>query len=200
MARVLELREPFRRTVLLRYFKGRSSAEIARAQSVPDGTVRWRLKSAIDQLRARLDQEAGGDRARWHRALLPLLPAGRRGTLAPTPTRALRLALGVAVVMAIATTALLVHRARPTDRRATARSRAAASGAAAPGWGAATPDVPGSAAGTIEVEVVADGRPLPDASWSSSPRARSRRGWQRSVAVTAPENSAPRTSRRAATS
>ena len=39
---VLTLEEPYRTTVLLRYYEGRSSAEIAREQGIPAGTVRWR--------------------------------------------------------------------------------------------------------------------------------------------------------------
>lgn len=68
----LELDEPFRSTVLRRHFEGLSSAEIARRDGVPDGTVRWRLKEAHDRLRNRLDREFGGDRRAWCAALLPL--------------------------------------------------------------------------------------------------------------------------------
>ena len=47
-----ELDEPYRTTLLLRYGEMLSSVEIARRQQVPAGTVRWRLKSAVDRLRA----------------------------------------------------------------------------------------------------------------------------------------------------
>ncbi len=56
---VLALDEPFRSTVLLRYYEGNSAAEIARALGVPAGTVRWRLKEGIDRLRRRLDAVHG---------------------------------------------------------------------------------------------------------------------------------------------
>ncbi len=69
---VAELGEPFRTTVLLRYFEGLSAAEIARRQAVPEGTVRWRLKTGLDRLRAELDRDSGGDRQRWCVLLLPL--------------------------------------------------------------------------------------------------------------------------------
>jgi RNA polymerase sigma factor (sigma-70 family) len=49
---VLELDEPFRSTVLLRYYEGLSSAEIARRLSIPAATVRARLKTGLDRLRA----------------------------------------------------------------------------------------------------------------------------------------------------
>jgi len=70
---VSELDEPFRSTVLLRFYEGMSSAEIARAQNVPPGTVRWRLKTALDRLRAALDAKT--DRKSWQLALLPLARA-----------------------------------------------------------------------------------------------------------------------------
>jgi len=68
---VLALSEPYRSTVLLRYFDGLSAAEIARRQAVPAATVRWRLAQALAQLRARLDERTGGDRRAWLIALLP---------------------------------------------------------------------------------------------------------------------------------
>lgn len=54
---ILRLAEPYRSTVLLHYFEDLSSAEIARRSGVPEGTVRRRLKVALDELRARLHAE-----------------------------------------------------------------------------------------------------------------------------------------------
>jgi RNA polymerase sigma-70 factor (ECF subfamily) len=51
---VVRLDEPYRSTILLHYFEELSSAEIARRLDVPEGTVRRRLKVALDQLRERL--------------------------------------------------------------------------------------------------------------------------------------------------
>jgi RNA polymerase sigma-70 factor (ECF subfamily) len=67
---VLELEEPFRSTVLRRFFEGSSGAEIARASGVPEGTVRWRLSEALRRLRAGLD-ERNAVRAGRRLALLP---------------------------------------------------------------------------------------------------------------------------------
>lgn len=80
---VLALDEPFRRVVLLRYFEGLSSAEIARAMEVPAGTVRWRLKEGIDRLRAALDARHGGDRQAWSLLIAPIAfaPSGRLGPI-----------------------------------------------------------------------------------------------------------------------
>jgi RNA polymerase sigma-70 factor (ECF subfamily) len=67
------LDEPYRTTVTMRYLEGLSAAQIARKQGIPAGTVRWRLKQGLDQLRARLDKRFGGDRRSWALAFLPLL-------------------------------------------------------------------------------------------------------------------------------
>jgi RNA polymerase sigma-70 factor (ECF subfamily) len=48
-----ELRPDLRSIVEMRYFEGLSAAEIARREGIPPGTVRRRLKSGMDQLRAR---------------------------------------------------------------------------------------------------------------------------------------------------
>jgi len=69
---VSELEEPYRQTVLLRYHEGLSAVEIARVAGIPAGTVRWRLKTGLDRLRAALDAEHAGDRRAWRRGLAPL--------------------------------------------------------------------------------------------------------------------------------
>jgi RNA polymerase sigma factor (sigma-70 family) len=74
---VLALRPDVREVVLLRFYEGKTSAEIARAQGVPEGTVRWRLKSGLDELRRQLDERYRGRREEWMGALVPLLGARR---------------------------------------------------------------------------------------------------------------------------
>jgi RNA polymerase sigma factor (sigma-70 family) len=69
---VVALEEPYRTAILLRYYEGRSAADIARGGGLPAGTVRWRLSEGIRRLRARLDEAHQGDPNRWQRALLPL--------------------------------------------------------------------------------------------------------------------------------
>ncbi|HJX63652.1 MAG TPA: RNA polymerase sigma factor [Polyangia bacterium] len=71
---VAGLDEPFRQTIVLRFFHGASSADIARRLRIPDGTVRWRLKEGIDRVRRQLDARYGEVRKDWVAALLPLLP------------------------------------------------------------------------------------------------------------------------------
>ncbi len=70
---VLALDEPYRTTILMRFYQGIEPAEIARASGVPAGTVRWRVNEGIRRLRGSLDSapQAG----EWRRALLPFLGA-----------------------------------------------------------------------------------------------------------------------------
>jgi RNA polymerase sigma factor (sigma-70 family) len=72
---VLELDEPYRTTLLLRYFHDLSAAEIARRQELPSGTVRWRLKRGLEEMRERLDRE-WGERREWCLALVALSDGG----------------------------------------------------------------------------------------------------------------------------
>lgn len=74
---VMALPEPYRATVLLRYFEGLSSAEIARRQGIPAATIRWRLQRGLAALRVELDRDFGGDRRAWCAALLLLADGGR---------------------------------------------------------------------------------------------------------------------------
>jgi RNA polymerase sigma factor (sigma-70 family) len=73
---VLDLEEPYRSAVLLRYYEGRDSAQISALLKVPAGTVRWRLKEGIERLRRAMDARHGGDRARWLPLLVPLATPG----------------------------------------------------------------------------------------------------------------------------
>ena len=68
------LKEPYRRAVMLRYREGLSAAEIARRDGEPSGTVRSRVRSGLEMLRAQLEER---DHA-WAMTLIPLasLPSG----------------------------------------------------------------------------------------------------------------------------
>jgi len=70
---VLDLPQPLKTTVLLRYFEGLEPAEIARRTREPSSTVRWRLKEGLDQVRSELDRRHGGERETWRAAFAPLL-------------------------------------------------------------------------------------------------------------------------------
>jgi RNA polymerase sigma factor (sigma-70 family) len=73
---VAGLQEPFRSAVLLCYGQGMEPSEIARRLSIPAGTVRWRLKRGLDDVRARLDARYGHDRRAWCVALAPVAARG----------------------------------------------------------------------------------------------------------------------------
>ena len=72
IAELLRLPEPLRETVALRYLNDLPSPEIARRTGVPEGTVRWRLKRGLDELRSRLDGRFDGDRRSWLAVLAPM--------------------------------------------------------------------------------------------------------------------------------
>ena len=71
VAAVLEVEEPYRGTLLLRYFEDLPLKEVARRQGIPLETVRTRLRRALQALRERFDRDANGDRRAWCLALLP---------------------------------------------------------------------------------------------------------------------------------
>ncbi|MHC4814222.1 MAG: sigma-70 family RNA polymerase sigma factor [Planctomycetota bacterium] len=108
---VLALREPYRGTVLLRYFEGLSPAQIAAQLKVPGATVRTRLRRGLEQLRTMLDSAHGGDRRAWCLQLIPLaafapdplplwVPTGSKTTWITTAAAA-TLLTGVAVTWSV---------------------------------------------------------------------------------------------------
>ncbi|MCP3917733.1 MAG: sigma-70 family RNA polymerase sigma factor [bacterium] len=99
---VLALDEPQRSTVLLRYFEGMTSEQIASRLGVPAATVRSRLRRALDELRGRLDATAG-DRGAWLAALTPLtFPAPWTvGFLAMKLSTKVGVACGLAALLAV---------------------------------------------------------------------------------------------------
>lgn len=77
---VQRLAEPYRTVILLRYFEGRSLAEIARLCVVPVPTVNSRVRRALDHLRARLD-EVHGSRGAWTGMLVSFLSGLRESSV-----------------------------------------------------------------------------------------------------------------------
>jgi RNA polymerase sigma factor (sigma-70 family) len=60
---VLDLPEPYRSTVLARYYEGTPPGQIAQHAGIPAATVRTRLHRAHQMLRRRLDSDKDGSRA-----------------------------------------------------------------------------------------------------------------------------------------
>lgn len=79
---VLELPEPYRSTILLRFFENRTVAQIASAQEIPVTTVRWRISQALKKLRTKLETRHDGDPLAWILALAPLLATREQGLAA----------------------------------------------------------------------------------------------------------------------
>jgi RNA polymerase sigma factor (sigma-70 family) len=98
-----QLDPELRAVVRARYFEGWSSAEIARRDGVPAGTVRWRLKAALDRLRVALDQRHEGERSRWALVLAPLSIAP---TIEPSAASGAANVGGVATATAKGTSAM----------------------------------------------------------------------------------------------
>jgi RNA polymerase sigma factor (sigma-70 family) len=96
-----QLKEPYRTTIVLRYYDDLSSAEIARRAGVPAATVRARLKRGLDVLRERLDQRDGG-RTKWVGALLPLTRAEAEGSAAAAASLATVLSIKLVLASAVA--------------------------------------------------------------------------------------------------
>jgi RNA polymerase sigma-70 factor (ECF subfamily) len=111
---VLRLDEPYRATVLLRYFEGCSAEEIGKRQQVPAATVRWRLAKSLEKLRSDLDVRHAGDRRAWQLALVPLgssLPLTDPSV--PVVTKGvpvMKTFLTLALVASVSGGALLIHK------------------------------------------------------------------------------------------
>ncbi len=101
---VLDLDEPYRTTILLRYFESLPPRKIAARMNVPVATVDSRLVRGHAKLRASLDRKFG--RKTWLLALLPL--ARDASSLAPAATGvlAMNVALKVTVPLALLAVAL----------------------------------------------------------------------------------------------
>ncbi len=121
---VLGLAEPYRSTILLRFYEKQSVSEIATRFGISGRAVRKRVNRAFELLRARLDEQHGGDRRAWCLALLPMLEETRAATSAGVATGAmimvtkLKLAVVGLLVVAVALVAWRSWARRPVPMRA----------------------------------------------------------------------------------
>ncbi len=138
-AALVALDEPFRTTVIRRYLDGESAAEIARAQGVPPGTVRWRLKTGLDRLRADLDTS----QPTWKRSLVPFV-AVKGAAVVKAKTS---VAILIAFIALLGTVFFVIVKARSSDEKpAQTTTNSTRSGAIAPASNPATPAQTGSSA------------------------------------------------------
>ncbi len=79
---VLALDEPYRTTVLLRWFEGLTPRQVARRSATPEATVKTRLRRALALLREALAGDVRADGSSWLSALVPFALA--RGAGLPT--------------------------------------------------------------------------------------------------------------------
>ena len=78
---VMALDEPYRSTILLRFYEEKSTREIAALQGVAVATVRWRLGEAVDRLRRELHRRIGGQSSEFLAALVPIASPWKFGEL-----------------------------------------------------------------------------------------------------------------------
>jgi RNA polymerase sigma-70 factor (ECF subfamily) len=104
---VLALGEPYRSTIILRFFYDWPPRRIARRQGVPVETVRTRLTRALDQLRARLDEGFGGDRRAWSLGLVALVSFTRASSAQAAATAATGSAIALTGAVMSSKTAVL---------------------------------------------------------------------------------------------
>jgi RNA polymerase sigma-70 factor (ECF subfamily) len=104
---VLALEEPYRSTLLMRFFEQLSYDEIARKTGVTRAAVNSRITRGLGELRVRLENTYGGDRRALGLALLPLakLPTGVAATTTTfLGLKTMHLAIGTAAATLLAAT------------------------------------------------------------------------------------------------
>lgn len=115
---VMALDEPYRRTILLRFFEGLPPREIATRMGVPLETVKSRLQRALARLRERMSAKRGPGGASGVLALLPLVSSGPGSAVAGAGVVLMGkkgLLLAAAALMLLFGGALYVALSEPTD-------------------------------------------------------------------------------------
>jgi RNA polymerase sigma-70 factor (ECF subfamily) len=171
-ALVESLAEPARQVILLHYYEGMTLAAIAASTGTPAGTVRWRLKTALEELRERLQKRYARQHGDWRLALVPLAearPADPSGAaaLATPMAGALRgrwalLGAGLASITLVAGARLLGCGAGAPTSTSLAR-RAAAAAPSAPRPAARNPRGPKLSAAALAADCPEDITRLEDA-------------------------------------
>jgi RNA polymerase sigma factor (sigma-70 family) len=142
---LLALDEPYRETLLRRWYRDEKPAAIARAMAVPVKTVETRLARGLERLRAQLTELRGGDARSWALMLVPLAKqapltvaeiAGSVGSIAAgvaaMSIAAKLLAAGVVVAATATTWVVVAHRGARDEAGASKTNTAPAGQAVAP--------------------------------------------------------------------
>jgi len=101
---IASLDEPFRTTLILRFYDDLQPKEIAARMGVPAATVRTRLKRGLDKLRAQLEEKNGGNRKATFAGLLLLAQLPARAT----PLRWLPVASVATIVIGVVSIAVMI--------------------------------------------------------------------------------------------
>jgi RNA polymerase sigma-70 factor (ECF subfamily) len=124
---VLALDEPYRTTIVQRFYEGLPPREIARRANVPVKTVKTRLARALEKLRVSLDGRHGGTRGAWLSALLPLaIPPALPASTLWTVLVDTKIKIAVAV-LALAGAAAVAWNLRPSSELQPVAARMSAS-------------------------------------------------------------------------
>jgi RNA polymerase sigma factor (sigma-70 family) len=148
---VLELRDPYRAVLLLRYYEGLSPEEIAARLVVNASTVRNQLARALVLLREELERRSGGDARALYLALVPLAvepeaSAAAGGVFATIAASLLAMQLVTKFALAVLVLAVVIglsyvgcDRALPPRETAAVEPANAAAGSGAPSIAAVVP-------------------------------------------------------------
>jgi len=106
---LLDLSEPYRAAVLLRFYEDMPPRKAARELDVPLETVKTRLKRGLAMLRQKLDRDFGGDRSAWSLALAPLagIDPASLAAAATSPFQIGALAMSIKIKVGVAAALLL---------------------------------------------------------------------------------------------
>ena len=159
VAAVLELEEPYKEVVLLRFYEELRPKEIADRLDTPVNTVNTRLRRALHKLRARLEREAGG-RAELFTVLTPLAAYGTAQT-AGAGTTAVGAVLGAKhlaavfalLAMAVTLAAGLALRADGGAARSRTGTLSGRGGAPAAGTARSAAAIPDDVAGVVHADL-----------------------------------------------
>jgi len=107
VAAVLELDEPYRTVLLLRFYEGKPPRAIARELERPIATVRSQLARGLALLRAKLDT-AHGDRTSWVPLLAPMIRPGEWLSVPLAGALLMNAKIQIAVALAVVAGAVLI--------------------------------------------------------------------------------------------